>query len=56
MQGGVAYYPTSWPELARLDQGSTNYKKLAGTLAWIQKVAAKVQPSAERSAISPSDA
>lgn len=41
MQGRVAYYPSPWPELAHLDQGSTNYKKLAGTLARIQKVAAK---------------
>ena len=41
MQKLVFYYSSPWSELAHLDNGSDNYKKLAGTLARIQSVAAR---------------
>ena len=41
MQKLVFYYSSPWSELAHLDNGSDNYKKLAGTLARIQTVAAR---------------
>lgn len=41
MQKLVFYYSSPWSELAHLDSGSDNYKKLAGTLARIQTVAAR---------------
>jgi len=41
MQQRVAYFPSPWPELSHLDQGGENFKKLAGTLARVQWLAAR---------------
>ena len=41
MQKLVFYHSSPWSELAHLDNGSDNYKKLAGTLARVQSVAAR---------------
>lgn len=41
MQQRIAYYPSPWPQLSFLDQGSNNYKKLTGTLARLQWIASR---------------
>lgn len=47
MQGRAAFYPSPWPQLSYLDQGSQNFKKLTGTLARIQFLAAR-NPSVQQ--------